>query len=167
MTWSFDLKSQQLHQGTPLPHAGSDGTPCTWPRTPRQRGSRFHSHLQCCSELFFLPASVAAEVPASPRNHFCLREPSHRQPWGYPDEGSLCDAAEKLRKGRCLSSAGFGWFLSRRRCSENEGNSEWAEGACGVSSRRQLVNTFLRISGHFLTPGSFPLLKSPSTVTAT
>lgn len=65
-----------------------------WPRTPKQRGSRFYTHLlaeQCCSvELFFLPASVAAEVPTSPRNHFCLREPSHRQhiqPWGYPDEG--------------------------------------------------------------------------------
>lgn len=115
-TWSFDFKSQQLHQGTPLPHAGPDGTPCTWSRTPRQRGSRFYSHLltqQCCSvELFFLPASVAAEVPASPRNHFCLREPSHRQLWGYPDEGSLCDAAERLRKGRFLSSAGFGWFFT-------------------------------------------------------
>lgn len=65
-----------------------------WPRTPKQRGSRFYTHLlaeQCCSvELFFLPASVAAEVPTSPRNHFCLREPSHRQhiqPWGYSDEG--------------------------------------------------------------------------------
>lgn len=74
---SLDFKSQQLHQGTPLPHAGSDGTPCTWARPPRQRGSRFHSHLltkQCCSvKLLFLPASVAAEMLASPRNHFCLR----------------------------------------------------------------------------------------------
>lgn len=74
-----------------------------------------------------------------------------------------CDAAERLRKGRFLSPALLGRFFKLEGGTVKiKPTQNGHKGACGLLQAGQLVNTFLGISGHFPTPGSFlgPLTKS-------
>ena len=111
---------------------------------------------------------MTAEVDASLRNHFCLGEIKPQQgsmpqmartALGLSRRGrSLCAASERLRKGRFLSSAGFGFFLLARRWRVKIKQTQKGDKVHAAS----LPGTLLRSTRRFPTPGSFsgPLTKS-------